>query len=46
MVEVVGEMSTHVQPARIGGGADLLVCEIVDDQLLGEGVLAAISQPR
>ena len=32
-IEVVSEMSTKVGPSRIGGAADILVCEIVDDQL-------------
>ena len=45
-VSVVGQMSTSVQPAEVGGRFDLLVCEIVDDQLLGEGCAPRRSNAR
>jgi len=43
-VKVIEAKSTeHV---LTGGGADVLVCEIVDDQLLGEGVLSTVADAR
>ena len=39
-------MSTDLDPHSLGGLFDLLVCEIVDDQLLGEGVLPTILDAR
>ena len=45
-VRVVGEMSTSASIDAIGGQFDLLVCEIVDDQLLGEGVLTTVCDAR
>ena len=39
-------MSTQLDPADVGGLFDVLVCEIVDDQLLGEGVLTTIADAR
>jgi protein arginine N-methyltransferase 7 len=39
-------MSTNLEPHAVGGQFDLLVCEIVDNQLLGEGVLTTIADAR
>ena len=39
-------MSTRLEPATVGGLFDILVCEIVDDQLLGEGVLTSVGDAR
>ena len=39
-------MSTDLEPSSVGGTFDILVCEIVDDQLLGEGVLTTIDDAR
>ena len=39
-------MSTELSPAQIGGKCDLLVCEIVDDLLLGESVLTTVADAR
>jgi len=39
-------MSTDLDPADVGGLFDILVCEIVDDQLLGEGVLTTVADAR
>ena len=44
-VSVHSVMSTSLDPAALGGRADLLVCEIVDDLLLGESVLTTVYQP-
>lgn len=38
--------STEVDAAALGGKFDILVCEIVDDMLLGEGVLTSVSDAR
>ena len=45
-VTIHGVMSTELDPESVGGKFDLLVCEIVDDQLLGEGVLPTIKDAR
>ena len=45
-ITIHGVMSTELEPAAIGGKVDLLVCEIVDDGLLGEGVLTTIADAR
>jgi type II protein arginine methyltransferase len=45
-VSIHGIMSTDLKPSDVGGLFDLLVCEIVDDQLLGEGVLTTIADAR
>ena len=45
-VSIHGVMSTDLDPSTVGGLFDLLVCEIVDDQLLGEGVLTTIDDAR
>ena len=45
-VTVHNAMSTTLEPAHIGGLADLLVCEIVDDMLLGEGILTSVADAR
>ena len=39
-------MSTDLDLSSVGGAFDILVCEIVDDQLLGEGVLTTIDDAR
>ena len=38
--------SSELSAAQLGGLADVLVCEIVDDGLLGEGVLATVADAR
>ena len=45
-VTIHSVMSTDLDPATVGGRFDLLVCEIVDDQLLGEGVLSTVHDAR
>lgn len=45
-VSIHAIMSTELKPSDVGGLFDLLVCEIVDDQLLGEGVLTTIADAR
>ena len=39
-------MSTKVDAAALGGRCELLVCEIVDDMLLGESVLTTVADAR
>lgn len=39
-------MSTDLDPATVGGKFDILVCEIVDDLLLGESVLTTVADAR
>ena len=38
--------STDVEAAALGGQASLLVCELVDNELLGEGTLFSIADAR
>ena len=38
--------SSELSAAQLGGLADVLVCEIVDDGLLGEGVLPTVADAR
>ena len=45
-VSIHGMMSTELDPSAVGGAFDILVCEIVDDQLLGEGALLTIDDAR
>lgn len=45
-IHVVEGKSLDLSAEQLGGAADLLVCEIVDDALLGEGVLATVSDAR
>ena len=46
VIRITTAKSTDVQAASLGGAFDLLVCEIVDDMLLGEGVLTSIADAR
>lgn len=43
---MIAEKSTDLLAEQLGGLADVLVCEIVDDQLLGEGVLRTVQDAR
>ena len=45
-VTILGQKSTDLNEQDLHGRADLLVCEIVDDQLLGEGVLSTVQDAR
>ena len=45
-VNLHSEMSSRVDAAALGGKFDLLVCEIVDDMLLGEGILSTVTDAR
>jgi len=45
-VSVRGVMSTDLDPASVGGRFDVLVCEIVDDGLLGEGARCPRPAPQ
>ncbi|KAL1515803.1 hypothetical protein AB1Y20_002419 [Prymnesium parvum] len=45
-VTIIEDKSTDMDEAKLDGKADLLVCEIVDDQLLGEGVLTTVKDAR
>ena len=45
-ITIHGEMSTRVAAAALGGHFDILVCEIVDDMLLGEGILTTVTDAR
>ena len=42
-ITVLSKRSTDVQPAELGGPADILVSEIVSNNLLAEGVLPTIA---
>jgi hypothetical protein len=46
VVTVHSVMSTRVDVAKLGGKFELLVCEIVDDLLLGESVLTTVADAR
>lgn len=45
-VTIVEASSHDITAADLGTQADILVCEIVDDMLLGEGVLATVADAR
>lgn len=45
-VTIHSVMSTDLDPATVGGKFDLLVCEIVDDLLLGESVITTVADAR
>lgn len=45
-VTVHGAKSTELDAAALGGPVELLVCEIVDDMLLGESILTTIVDAR
>jgi len=45
-VTIFDASSHEVDEESLGSNADLLVCEIVDDMLLGEGVLATVADAR
>ena len=46
VISVVAGKSHDVSAADLGGRADILVCEIVDNMLLGEGVLSSVEDAR
>ena len=46
LVTIHGVMSTGMDVSLIGGRADVLVCEIVDDLLLGESIQTTIADAR
>ena len=46
VVTVHSVMSTDLDPQSVGGKFDILVCEIVDDLLLGESVLTTVADAR
>ena len=45
-VQVHAAASTELRVDALGGAAELLVCEVVDDLLLGEGVLPTVADAR
>jgi len=45
-INILTVRSDELDEQALGGKADLLVCEIVDDQLLGEGVLSTVADAR
>ncbi len=45
-ITIHGQMSTALDPMSLGGPFDLLVCEIVDDLLLGESVQTTVGDAR
>ena len=45
-VHVQNVKSTDLEPSDLGGRAEMLVCELVDNEFLGEGTLTSIADAR